>query len=320
MLLIVIILLILGFVILIKSADLLVEGASSVAKRLNISDLIIGLTVVSFGTSLPELIVNIYASYIGNTGLAIGNIVGSNIANILLILGATAIVYPVAVKSNTVFKEIPFSLFAVIILGFLGIDLLFNSSSPSVLSRIDGVILLSFFAVYLYYVYEISKKNKNESDEIHILSKNKSLFYILAGIIGLFLGGQLLVENAVIIAKLFGLSDTLIGLTVVAIGTSLPELITSVVAALKKKSDIAIGNVVGSNIFNIFWILGLSSLINPLSFDIQATADIIILLFSTLLLFLFLFNDRKFKIEKKEGYIFLILYFLYLIYLIFART
>lgn len=316
-----IILLVIGFAILIKSADFLVDGASSIAKRLNVSDLIIGLTIVAFGTSLPELIVSVYASYIGNTGIAIGNILGSNIANILLILGISAIIYPMVIKSNTVLKEIPFSLFAVIILGFLANDILFENVSVSVLSRIDGLILLCFFAVYMYYIYEISKKNKSESDEnVKIMTKFKSISFILLGIIGLFLGGKILVDNAVFIAKSFGLSDALIGLTIIAIGTSLPELITSVVSAYKKNSDIAIGNIIGSNIFNIFWILGLSATISPLTFDLQSLADVIILIFVTLLLFVFMFAGKKNVLSKQEGIIFILLYFLYLIYLIIIRS
>lgn len=311
-------LVVVGFVILIKGSDILVEGSCSIAKKLNVSDLIIGLTVIAFGTSLPELIVNVYASYIGNTGIAIGNILGSNIANILLILGAAAIVYPLKVKSNTIFKEIPYSLLATIILGVLANDVIFFRSTSSILSRIDGIILLIFFCFYMYYIFKISKTLKNESDDITTISSStKSIIYIFIGIISLLLGGKILVDSTVRIAQILNISDTLLGLTIIAIGTSMPELITSIIAAAKKKTDIAIGNVIGSNIFNIFWILGISASINPLPFDSNAIKDVIVLLLATLLLFILMFIGKKHELGKKEGILFLLLYLAYLLYRIF---
>ncbi|MDI6791585.1 MAG: calcium/sodium antiporter [bacterium] len=270
------ILLIIGFVLLIKGADFLVEGASSIARRLKVSDLVIGLTVVAFGTSTPELFVNIIASIKGNTGIAIGNVLGSNIANIFLILGVSSIIFPLAVGKGTVWKEIPLSLLAAILLGILANDRLIDKSSLSVLSKIDGIVFISFFIIFIYYTFGIDKRV--EGTDEHLTKKHygliKSSLLIILGLIGLSLGGKWIVDGAVGFALRLGISESLIGLTIVAVGTSLPELATSVVAAFKKNAEIAVGNVVGSNIFNIFFVLGISSIIKPLPFQVKSNIDI----------------------------------------------
>ncbi len=309
---------ILGFVVLIKGADLLVDGASSIAKKLNVSDLVIGLTVVAFGTSTPELFVNVFASIQGNTEIAIGNILGSNIANILLILGISAIIFPLAVQSTTVWKEIPFSLLAVLVMGILANDMLIDKKGFSELTRGDGLILIAFFIIFMYYVFSIAKKsgNKKQEDEFKQLSNLKSVSFIILGLTGLALGGIWIVDGAVEIAGYFGVSESLMGLTVVAIGTSLPELATSAVAAYKKNTDIAIGNIVGSNIFNIFWVLGISAVIKPLPFQPASNADIMMTIFASMLLFAFLFVGKKQVLQKWQGVMFLLIYAGYMVFLI----
>lgn len=311
------ILFVIGFVLLISGANLLVEGSSSIAKKLNISSIVIGLTIVAFGTSAPEFIVNIFASVQGNTEIAIGNIMGSNIANILLILGVSSIIYPLATQENTVWKEIPLSLLAAILLGVMVNDTLIDGGTFSGLTRIDGIVFLSFFIIFLYYTFGISKVSGENTDlEIKEMSFMKSSFYVAGGLLGLVFGGKWIVDGAIKIAEGFNVSQSLIGLTVVAIGTSLPELATSAVAAYKKQSDIAIGNVVGSNILNIFWILGFSSVINPLPFSKDSAIDIIMTIVSSLILFLIMFVGKKHTVERWQGVIMIIIYIGYVAYLI----
>lgn len=314
------VLFVLGFFLLIKGADLLVDGSASVAKKFKISNIVIGLTVVSFGTSSPELIVNILASISGNTEIAIGNIIGSNIANILLILGISAIVYPLATKPNTVWKEIPLSLLAAILLGVMANDTLIDGTGFSGLTRIDGIMLMSFFIIFLYYTFGISKATGEATEsEIKALGMLKSVIFIVVGIIGLVVGGKWIVDGAVKIAEIFNVSQALIGLTVVAIGTSLPELATSAVAAYKKQTDIAIGNVVGSNIFNVFWILGVSALINPLPFSRAFNLGISINVLASLILFLNMFIGKKHTVERWQGALMLFFYISYLGYQIISQ-
>jgi len=311
------ILFVVGFVLLISGANLLVEGAASIAKKLSISSIVIGLTVVSFGTSAPEFIVSIFASIQGNTSIAIGNILGSNIVNILLILGVSAIIFPLATKENTVWKEIPLSLLAAILLGVMVNDTLIDGGTFSGITRIDGIVFLAFFIIFLYYTFGISKVSGENTDlEIKEMSYMKSSLYIVGGLSGLIFGGKWIVDGAIKIAEGFNVSQSLIGLTVVAIGTSLPELATSAVAAYKKQSDIAIGNVVGSNIFNIFWILGFSSIINPLPFSKDSDIDIIMTILSSLILFLIMFIGKKHTVERWQGIIMILIYIGYVAYLI----
>jgi cation:H+ antiporter len=311
----------LGILLLLKGADYLVEGASSLAKRLRVSTLVIGLTIVAFGTSMPELIVNVLAAIKGSGEIAIGNIIGSNIANILLILGITAIILPLRVQNSTITKEIPFSLLAAVILFiFVNINLI-DSLVLDKIYRFQGIILLSFFIIFLYYTFELTRKDRNKSKEIEIdikrLSRTKIVIYIFGGLIGLYFGGRWTVNGAIALARLWGMSEYFISLTVIAIGTSLPELVTSIVAALKKDVDLAVGNIVGSNIFNILWILGISSIITPLVIPKFIFLDMAVLLISTILLFLFMFIGKKRILERWQGILFVLGYLIYIIYLVF---
>jgi len=305
-----------GFYLLIKGADILVDGASSLAKRLKVSDLVIGLTIVAFGTSAPELAVNISASYKGQTGIAISNVLGSNIANILLILGVSSIIRNVTVKENTVWKEIPFSLLAAIIVFLQANDVFFGAGTKNQISRNDGLEMLAFFIIFLYYIFSIAKEENIFEDEIPKLqlSLGKSIIYIIIGLILLPLGSDWVVNGAVRVAKFFGISEAYIGLTIVAIGTSLPEMATSIVAAYKKNSDISIGNVVGSNIFNVFLILGISSVIRPLEFSTKNNVDVVMTVLASLILFFSLFVGKKHEVERSQGILFLLIYIIYLIF------
>lgn len=311
---------IIGFYFLVKGADLLVEGSAAIAKKLKISSIVIGLTIVAFGTSAPEFIVNIFASVQGNSEIAIGNILGSNIANILLILGISAMIYPITAKKNTVIKEIPLSLLAIVVLGLMANDLIIDGEGFSNLTRIDGFILLCFFIIFLYYSFGITKSDKDiVEEEIKTLSYLKATLFILLGLAGLVLGGKWIVDGAVKIAEFFNISQSLIGLTIVAIGTSLPELATSAVAAYKKQSDIAIGNVVGSNIFNIFWILGASAAIRPLPFSIGSNTDIAMTILASVVLFMVMFIGEKRVIERWQGGFMVTTYIGYVVFLVLTK-
>ena len=310
----------LGFVLLIKGADLLVDGATAIARRFNVSDLVIGLTVVAFGTSTPELFVNIVASARGNTEIAIGNILGSNISNVFLILGISSIIYPLSVSRGTVWKEIPFSLLAVIVLGLMANDRMLDGGGSSLLTRIDGLVLLAFFTIFLYYSFSIAKAIEGLDEHVPVKSTGftKSFLLVIAGLIGLSLGGKWIVDGAVTLAKSLGMSESLVGLTVVAVGTSLPELATSAMAAYKKNVEIAVGNVVGSNIFNIFFVLGISATIKPLPFQAKSNLDIAVVTVSSLLLFLFMFTGKKRSLDRWEGVVSLFLYGGYIAFLMIS--
>lgn len=308
-----------GFVLLIKGADILVIGASAIAKHYHISDMVIGLTIVSFGTSLPELIVSVVSAFKGSADLAIGNVLGSNVANILLILGVSALFYSLPIKENTMLIEIPFSLTAVLLLGFLANAALFTAMPQLMLSRLDGVLLLFFFSLFMAYIYRLALQGA-PSEEAETPGRSMPLLnadlYVLGGIISLFLGGQWVVNGAVKIAMAFGVSQSLIGLTIVAVGTSLPELVTSAMAAYRKNTDIAVGNVVGSNIFNILWILGVSALIRPLAFDVLNNTDILMVIVASSLLLLGLAVGKKYTINRWKGIGFILVYVTYVGYLI----
>jgi len=303
-----------GFALLIKGADLLVKAASALAEKLRVSDLVIGLTVIAFGTSLPELFVNITASIKGLSGITVGNIVGSNIANILLILGISAVIFPLAVTRGTVRKEIPLSLLAAILVMILSNDQVLGAGLWSGLARIDGFVLLSFFVVFIYYAFSIARPA--EGLEEHPSGKNYRAAGITVrlalGFAGLFIGSRLVVKGAVFIAEALGVSQLLIGLTVVAVGTSLPELAASAVAAYRHKADIAVGNVVGSNIFNIFFILGVSTLIKPIPFEAKYNVDTGFLVLASFVLFLCMFTGKKRQLDRWEAVVFLIMYFVYI--------
>ena len=311
---IVVLLLVLGFAILIKGADWLVNGSVSLAKHYNISELAIGLTIVAFGTSAPELVVNIISSAKGLNDVTMGNIVGSNLFNIMLILGISGIIYPLTVQVKTIKNEIPFSLLAAIVLLLLA-NYSFNKEGILSLNRIDGVILLVFFLLFMVYIF-VNLRSKDETLEADYkaIKPSFSLLLIFIGLASLVLGSRLVVDNAVKIAHVFGASEKLIGITIISAGTSLPELVTSVVAAFRKRSDIAIGNIIGSNIFNIFLVLGISSLIAPINYNSSFNVDITILIASTLLLFLFMFSGKKQRLDRWESAVLLIGYIGYISY------
>jgi len=323
------VLLILGLYILIKGSDLLVDGASAVAKKLNVTPMIIGLTIIAFGTSAPELLVSIVSSTQGANDLALGNIFGSNIANFLLILGITATISPINIPHSTIWKEIPFTLLGAVVLTILGIrnqiDSLelgaINLNSIETINTIGisgGLILLLFFVIFMYYTFSLNKDNSEDEPEIKLMSITQSIIYIVLGLAFLASGSYLLVNNAVNIAGQLGLAQGFIGLTIVALGTSLPELVTSIAAARKGQSELAVGNVVGSNIFNIFLILGITSLVSPIPITGQNLADILTLLAVTIFMFILIFIFTARRVGKIEGYLMLGAYGLYLYY-IFIR-
>lgn len=347
-------LLIIGFVLLIKGADILIDGSSSMAKKLGLSNLVIGLTIIAFGTSAPELIVSMLAAIKGNSDISMGNIIGSNIVNLLFILGATTLFAKIKVDSSIVKKQIPFSILAAVALFVLINSTLINGSGVNGLTRTSGIILILFFCIFLYYTFstakkdddlgkEIKSKNKaksiitflvnlflkifkinkksddsfdDNSEEIKVRKNWISILMIIGGIVALFLGGRFIVNSATYIAASFGLSEALIGLTVVAIGTSLPELAASVIAAKKNQADMAVGNVIGSNIFNILWILGCSSIISPLAYNPAMNIDILFLIFTSFLLLPLIYFGKKHHLTKIEGLILLSLYVVYLIFII----
>jgi cation:H+ antiporter len=313
------VLLIVGFALLIKGADLLVNGASSIARIFNVSDLVVGLTIVAFGTSMPELFVNIFASIKANSDIAIGNIVGSNIFNILIILGISSLIFPLTVTKGTVWIEIPMTLVAALLLGLLANDQLLTKSNFRGLSGADGWIFLACFAIFLYYIFLIARK-KEKANDTSLATKQygltKSTFIIAGGFACLFVGAKFVVDGAVALAVMLGVSQSLIALTIVAAGTSLPELATSAVAAYKKNSDIAVGNIVGSNIFNIFLILGVSTLISPITLQPESNIDISVAVLASLVLFVVMFLGKKHVLDRWEGFLFIVLYVIYIAFLI----
>lgn len=305
-----IIILIIGFALLLKSADWLVIGASALAKKLKVSDLAIGLTVVAFGTSTPELVVNIFASIQNHSDIVLGNIIGSNNFNLFVILGISALITPLVVQSSTVWKEIPYSLFAALLLLLLAND--FFVSEKNVLSRIDGFILLVMFILFIYYVYSHLKVDlTSQAISVQTYSNLKIALLIVVGLGGLTFGGRLVVSSSIEIAKIFNISEKVIGLTIVAAGTSLPELAISVVAAFKKNNDIAVGNIIGSNVFNIFFILSISAIINPIEYNSMFNIDLVVLMFGTMVLFLMMFTGKRKRLDRLEAVILLLIYFMY---------
>lgn len=306
---------------LLLGAHWLVDGASSIAKRLNISNLLIGLTVVSFGTSAPELVVNIIASISGSSDLAVGNILGSNTANILLILGVSSLFGVLFVGEKMVWREIPLALFSVILLAvFVGPAMLFKQDISNI-SRLEGAIFIFIMCVFLIYSFKNNAGNHGTEEEVKVksLSVGISLVYFLLGLTLLVVGGKYVVDSGVSIARNFGVSESLIGITILAIGTSLPELATSVIAVMKKNTDIAIGNVVGSNIFNVFFVLGITSLLNPIPFSQAMHLDMWMAIVSSLLLFLFLFVGKRHQIGSIKGAFFILIYIAYLSFQVYKN-
>jgi cation:H+ antiporter len=309
------ILLIFGFFILVKGADLLVDGASVLAQKFALPQIVIGLTIVAFGTSAPELVVNLVAAFQNRSDISLGNIVGSNIINTLLILGVAGLIYPIRTQKNTVWREIPFAVLTAIVLVIVCNDRLLDSGE-NIVSRGEGILLFLFFLIFLTYSFAVSKVESQDSHDVRQMGSIRMILYIFLGVVGLFFGGKLVVDNAVEIAQIFHLSDKLIGLTIIAIGTSLPELFTSAVAAYKKKSDIAFGNIIGSNIFNVFLVLSLTAMVRPLPFDTVMNTDILVLLVATMLLFFWMFTGKKRSLDRWEAVIFLTIYVIYTTFLI----
>jgi len=309
-------LLFVGFAILIKGADFLVNGSSSVAKKFNISNLAIGLTVVAFGTSTPELIVSLLSAMDGRNDASFGNVIGSNNFNLLFILGIAGLIYPLVVQRNTIKYEVPISLLAAVILYVLVNDqILWNS--PNMLSRVDSLVLLGFFGLFMLYVYRTMKTSSDlDQGEIKIYTTPVAVGLIILGLAMLIGGGTLVVDNAVSIAQHFGLSEKLIGLTILAAGTSLPELATSAVAAYRRNTDIAIGNVIGSNIFNIFFILSITGIIHPINFNVALNFDLEVLGASTVMLMIFMFTINQRKLDRWEAFLLFSGYITYTIYLV----
>jgi cation:H+ antiporter len=307
------ILMAIGFAFLIKSADLLVVSASSLARRIGVSDLVIGLTAVAFGTSLPELFVNLNATIEVRPDIAMGNIVGSNIANILLILGVSGVIFPLAVGRSTIWKEIPLSLLGAILLGLFVNDRLIDHAAGNMVTRIDGLVLLSFFVVFIYYSVGIA--TQGAGFEAQAPAREWTLGRVMCmmalGLAGLVVGGKWVVDGAVAMATAMGVSQRVIGLTVVAVGTSLPELATSAVAAYRKNPEIAIGNVVGSNIFNIFFILGISAVIRPLPVGPGTNRDILVVIMASVLLFVCMFTGRRHRLDRWQAALFIVAYAAY---------
>ncbi len=304
--------LIIGITLLIKGADFFIIGASDLARKFKIPQIVIGLTIVAMGTSAPEASVSINSALKGITGVAIGNIFGSNIANILLILGLTSAVCALKLQKNSVKFEMPFVIFISTLLCCVGYYL-------KTLNRLSGVVMLLLFGFFLGYLYKVAKSNTEEHNEIKENETHKNIFLMLllmiAGLGALVWGSDLTVNSAVDIAHILNISDRIIGLTIVAIGTSLPELVTCVIAALKKQPDLAVGNIIGSNIFNILFVLGVTCTIKPVAFDPAFLIDGIIMILSVVLLFAFTCNDRK--LSRWEGILFVFFYIIYLGYLIF---
>lgn len=308
----------LGLALLYKGANWFVEGASSLAKHFGVSPLIIGLTVVAFGTSMPELVVNVFASAQGNGDVAFGNIVGSNIVNILLILGVTGLITPMIVKKSIVWKEIPFALLAVLVLATMSNKMALANDPVNLLTRADGIVLLFFFLIFVYYLFDSIKSGiSKSSDTDENYSRIKISLMLIVGLFALIVGGRLTVDGAVSIARQLEISEFLISSTIVAIGTSLPELVTSVAAAVKKEMDISVGNIIGSNIFNIFLIMGISATISPLTVPSVINTDLLILTIATLLCFIFMFTGEKHKLERWEASILLIMYAVYTFFIIY---
>ncbi|MEI3218425.1 MAG: calcium/sodium antiporter [Lachnoclostridium sp.] len=315
-------LLVIGFVLLVKGADFFVDGSSSVAKILKVPAIVIGLTVVAFGTSLPELSVSVTAAVSGNNDLAVSNVLGSNMFNLLVVLGCCALVNPVQAKWSLLKKEFPFSIFISVILLLLVSDFsvakVIRGEDTFTLGRLGGILFLILFLIYIYATVKAAlasrRERTGEEEDYKLMSPLKSVLYILGGIAGISLGGNLVVDSASAIAKAFGLSQTFIGLTIVALGTSLPELVTSVVAAGKRENDLAVGNVVGSNIFNILLILGVSATITPISLDVTAVYDTFILIIASLIVYIAAISKRE--IRKAEGAGFLLAYLMFFVYIL----
>lgn len=315
--------LILGLLLILAGANYLVDGSSSIARKYGISEFVVGLTIVGFGTSAPEMVVSFISAIQGNSDISVGNIIGSNIANTFLILGVVALVAPIALTKTNIRRDIPICLLASVMLFIFGSDTIFLGSTSDTLSRIDGGIFLLCFSLFMYYSFKTAKSSDGlEQVECAELPKKQyslglSIVFIAGGLAGLIFGGQLFVNSGVAIASHLGISDAFIGITLMAVGTSLPELAASLVAAIKKRGQMALGNIIGSNIFNILFILGVSSLIHPLSMDNITMVDLSMMLFTSVAIFISAYSFKKKIIDRWEGLIFVLLYFGYMGWLIY---
>ena len=309
-------LLIIGFIVLIKGADIFVDGASSVAGNFKVSKMLIGLTIVAFGTSAPEFAVSVKSLLSGSGDMVLGNVIGSNILNILLILGVSSMFHSLKVKDNTVKKELPITLLMTAIFIVLLSDKLFDKGFNNTFTRSDGIVIILFFLVFVYYLIKMARNKIDKSQDEKYMSMKKAILFTILGIAGIIVGSNLVVENASAMARAIGISESMVALTIVALGTSLPELVTSITATRKGEYDIAIGNVVGSNIFNIGMVIGVPIAIfgGIQQFSINYI-DLITMIISAFLLFIFSYNDRK--ISKFEGSIFLIMFVTYYGYVIY---
>lgn len=311
-----IILLIVGFIILIKGADFFVDGASSVASNFKVSKMLIGLTIVAFGTSAPEFAVSVKSLLSGSGDIVLGNVIGSNILNILLILGSSAMFHSLNVKNNTVKKELPITMLITTLFAVLLSDHIFDNNVINCFTRGDGIVLLLFFSVFLYYLISMSRKKIDvDQDEKPAMSLSRSFIWTIGGIAAIVLGSNAVVDSATYLAKAMGVSERLISLTIIALGTSLPELVTSITATRKGEYDIAIGNVVGSNVFNIGIVIGLPvAILGGIEKIAFSYIDLIVMIASAVLLFIFSVKDNK--ISKKEGLVFLLIFVVYYTYVI----
>ncbi len=309
-----------GLAFLVKGGEWLVDGASSLASRVGVPPLVIGLTVVAFGTSLPELLVSVLAALQGSSDIAFGNVVGSNLANILLILGIAAIIAPIKVQRSTTLSEVPFSFLAAALLFTFSLAPALDGIPGHDIYRFEGIILLLIFCVFIVYALEMtrkaSRKAKKEDQGIHTHTPARITVLLVGGLAALYFGGQWTVDGAVAVATVLGLSEYVIASTIIAVGTSLPELVTTVIAARKGNADLAVGNVIGSNIFNILWILGVTAIIAPIGMPPSALWDVGLLLGVTALLFGFLYLWRKHALERWQGILFLVLYATYIVFLV----
>lgn len=305
-----IILLITGFILLIKGADIFVDGSSATAQNFKVSKVLIGLTIVAFGTSAPELAVSLQALSKGSTDMVLGNVIGSNIINSLLILGVAVLIHPIAVKRNTVRKELPICVLISTLLAVLFLDIQINNYDLNTISRSDALAIILFFAIFLYYIISISRNKIDEEEEPSKFKTKTAILLTVLGLIGIIIGSNLVVDSATNIAKTIGVSERIISLTIIAIGTSLPELVTSIVSSLKKEQDILLGNVIGSNIFNICIVLGIPvaifGSITPASFQL---IDIVMLLLSSIILFIFATTHKR--ISRYEGITLIAIFIIY---------
>ena len=312
-----IILLVVGFVVLIKGADLFVDGASNVALNFKVSKMLIGLTIVAFGTSAPEFAVSVKGLLSNSGDIVLGTVIGSNILNILLILGVSAIIHPLVVKNNTVKKELPITLLITSLFAVLLSDNIFDKKLTNSFTRGDGIVLILFFLVFIYYLITLMRNKVEEEKDKEVMTLFKAIMFTLVGLISIIIGSNFVVDSASALAKAIGVSERIIGLTIIALGTSLPELVTSVTATKKGEYDIAIGNVVGSNIFNIGMVIGLPvALLGGIGTIVFSYVDLIVMIATALMLFIFSRND--YKISRREGICFLLVFVVYYGYVMFG--